>query len=173
MALKGCRLELRRGGHVRRAIEARARKAPRHETTLGDLDLRRLIAHGIGCGARRRRGSSLATAATTTTLLLSVRFTTGRAAPIPPSKLRELETSGLGSTASRAVLLAAVAGPTDRKLGAAATAPLEADGIDASGTRAFALRRAPGPQDQLEVPGCAGHHRNDQIELDADVQRSA
>ena len=85
----------------------------------------------------------------------------------------EVETSRLDGGVARAVLLVAVAGATDRKLGAASTAPLETDSIDTSATRAFALRGTAGLHDDFGVAHHVGHHGNDQIELDADVQRSA
>ena len=100
-------------------------------------------------------------------------FATRRASPIPPPDLGEVETSRLGGAAARAVLLVAVAGATDRKLGAAPTAPLETDSIDASATSAFALRGTSGLHDGFKVAHRVRHHGNDQIELDADVQRSA
>ena len=77
MALKGSRLGLPHRVHGGRSVEAHAGTAPRHKATRGDLELRSLIAHGIGLGGGRRQGSSLPPAATTTTLLLSVRFATG------------------------------------------------------------------------------------------------
>ena len=127
----------------------------------------------IGIGGVPRQPRSLALTTATATLLHSVCFTTRRASPIPPPDLGEVETSRLGGAAPRAVRLVAVAGATDRKLGAAPTAPVETDSIDASATRAFALRGTARPHDDLGVAHHVGHHGNDQIELDADVQRSA
>jgi hypothetical protein len=109
----------------------------------------------------------------TATLLLSVYFATGRASPIPSPDLGEVETSRLGGTTPRAVLLASVARTTDGKLGAAPTAPLETDRVDAPAVRTFALRGTTGLHHDLGVAHHVGHHGNDQIELDADVQRSA
>jgi len=100
-------------------------------------------------------------------------FATRRASPIPPPDLGEVETSRLDGAVARAVLLVTVAGATDRKLGAASTAPLETDSIDTSATRAFALRGTAGLHDDFGVAHHVAHHGNDQIELDADVQRSA
>jgi len=172
MALKRVRLGLPHPSQVGRGIDGPSRTAPRRDSTRGAIKLRSLIAHGIGVGGVRREARSLALAAATATLLLSVRLTTRRAAPISPPDLRELETSGLGSTATRAVLLASVAGATDRELGAAPTTPLETDGVDASATRAFALRGPAGSHDELWVAHHVGHQGRDQIELVADVQRS-
>ena len=91
-------------------------------------------------------------------------FATRRASPIPPPDLGEVETSRLGAVA-RAVLLVTVAGATDRKLGAASTAPLETDSIDTSATRALALRGTAGLHDDFGVAHHVGHQGNDQIEL--------
>ena len=171
MAVKDARLGLRHPSQLGRGLDAHGRTPPRHDATRGDIDLRSLIAHGIGVGGFTSQAGSLALTTAAATLLLSVCFATRRTSPIPPPDLGEVETSRLCGAAARAVLLVAVAGATDRKLGAAPTAPLETDSIDASATRAFALRGTAGLHDDFEV--AHRHHGDDQIELDADVQRSA
>ncbi len=173
MALKDARLGLQHPTQLGRGDDAHGRTPPRHDATRGDIGLRSLIAHGIGVGGLPSQACSFALTTAAATLLLSVCFATRRASPIPPPDLGEVETSRLAGAAARAVILVAVAGATDRKLGAAPTAPLETDSIDASATRAFALRGTAGRQRDFGVAQHVGHHRNDQIELDADVQRSA
>ncbi len=173
MALKGACLGLRHHARPGRGDGARDRTPPRHDATCGDLDLRSLIAHGIGLGRFPSQARSLAPTIATATLLLSMCFATRRASPIPPPDLGEVDASRLRCAAARAVLLVAVAGATDRKLGAAPTAPLETDSIDASAACAFALRGTAGRPDDFEVAHHVGRHGNDQIEMDADVQRSA
>ncbi len=173
MALKDAHLGLRHPKQLGRGLDAHGRTPPRHDATCDDIDLRSLIAHGIGVGALRRQASGLALTTATATLLLSVCFATRRASPVPPPDLDEVEASRLRGAAARAVLLAAVAGATDGKLGAAPTAPLETHSIDATATRAFALRGTAGLDDNFGVAHHIGHHGNDKIELDADVQRSA
>ena len=149
--MKGARLGLRHPAQPGRGDGARDRTPPRHDATCWDIDLRSLIAHGIGVGRFPSRACSFALPIASATLLLSVCFATRRASPIPPPDLGEVETSRLGGAAARAVLLIAVAGATDRKLGAAPTAPLETDSIDAAATRAFALRGTAGLHDDFEA----------------------
>lgn len=173
MALKDARLGLRHPTQLGRGDDAHGRTPPRHDATGGDMDLRSLIAHGIGVGGFPSQACGFALTTAAATLLLSVCFATCWASPIPPPDLGEVETSRLGGAAARAVLLVAVAGATDRKLGAAPTAPLETDSIDASATSAFAPCGTAGLHDDFRVAHHVGHHSNDQIELDADVQRSA
>ena len=173
MALKDARLGLRDLSQRGRVLDPHGRTARRHDATCDDIDLRSLIAHGISEGGAPSQACSFALTTATATLLLSVCFATRRASPIPPTDLGEVETSRLDGAVARAVLLVAVAGATDRKLGAASTAPLETDSIDTSATRAFALRGTAGLHDDFWVAHHVGHHGNDQIELDADVQRSA
>jgi hypothetical protein len=162
MALKDARLGLRHRTQLGRADEAHGRTPRRHDATRGDIELRSLIAHGIGVGAIPSRACSFALTTATATLLLSVGFATRRASPIPPPDLGEVETSRLGGAAARAVLLVAVTGAADRKLGAAPSAPLETDSIDASATRAFALRGTAGLHDDFGVAGHVGHDGDDQ-----------
>jgi hypothetical protein len=174
MALKDARLGLRRPSQLGHGLDAHGRTPPRLDATCGDIELRSLIAHGIGVGGFLSQPCSFAlTTAAAATFLLSVCFATRKASPIPPPDLGEVETSRLGGTAARGVLLVAIAGATDRKVGAAPTAPLETDSIDASATRACALRGTAGLHDDFGVAHHVNHHGNDQIELDADVQRSA
>jgi len=173
MALKDARLGFRHPAELGRGDDANSRTPPRHDATRGDIDLRSLIAHGIGVGGFPRQACSFALTTAAATLLLPVCFATRRASPIPPPDRGEVETSRLGGAAARAVLLVAVAGATHGKLGAAPTAPLETDSINASATHAFALRGTAGLPDDFGVAHHVGHHGNDQIELDADVQRSA
>ncbi len=173
MALQDACLGLRHPTQLGRGGDAHGRTPPRHDATRGDSDLRSLIAHGIGVGGIPGQACNFALTTATATLLFSVCFATRRASTIPPPDLGEVETSRLGGAAARAVLLVAVAGATDGKLGTAATAPLETDSIDASATGAFALREAAGLRDDFGVAHHVGRHGNDQIELDADVQRSA
>ena len=173
MALKDAGLGLRQPGQLGRGLDAHGRTTLRHDATRGDIDLRSLIAHGIGVVGFPNQAGSFALTTAAATLLLSVCFATRRASPIPTPDLGEVETPSLGGAAARAVLLVAVAGATDGKLSAAPTTPLETDSIDAPATRAFALRRAAGLHDDFGVAQNVGRHGNDQIELDADVQRSA
>jgi len=172
MALKDARLGLRHPSQLGRGLDA-DRTPPRHDATRRNIDLRSLIAHGIDVDDLLSQACSFALTTAAATLLLSVCFATRRASPIPPPDLGEVETSRLGGAATRAVLLVAVAGATDPKLGAAPTAPLETNSIVASATRAFALRGTAVLHDDFGVAHHVGHHGNDQIELDADVQRSA
>ena len=173
MAPKDARLGLRHPTRLGRGDDAHGRTPPRDEATRGGIDLRSLIAHGIGDGGFPSQPCGFALTTAAATLLISVCFATRRTSPIPPPDLGEVETSRLSGAAARAVLLVAVAGATDRKLGAAPTAPLETDSVDASATSAFALCGAPGLHDDFRVAHHVRHHGNDQIELDADVQRSA
>ena len=173
MALKGAHLGLRYPARPGRGDGAYDRTPPRHDATCGDIDLRSLIAHGIGVGRFPSQACSFALTTASPTLLLSVCFATRRASPIPPPDLGEVGASRLRCAAARAVLLVAVTGATDRKLGAAPTTPLQTDSIDASTACAFTLRGTTGLHDDFEVAHQVGRHGNDQTELDAGVQRSA
>ena len=173
MAPEDARLGLRHPAQLGRGDDAHGRTTPRDDATRGDIDLRSLIAHGIGGDGFPSQACGLALTTAAATLLISVCFATRSASPIPPPDLGEVETSRLGGAAARAVLLVAVAGPTDRKLGVAPTAPLETDSVDASATSAFALCGTPGLHEEFRVTHHVRNHGNDQIELDADVQRSA
>ena len=173
MALKDAGLGIRHPSELGRGLDAHGRTPPRRDATCDDIDLGSLIAHGIGIGGVPSHPRSLTLTTATATLLLSVCFTTRGASPIPPPDLGEVETSRLGGAAARAVLLAPIARTTDGKLGAAPTAQLETDSVDASAARAFALRETAGLHDDVGDGHYIGHHGNDQIELDADVQRFA
>jgi len=102
MALKDARLGLRDLSQLGRVLDAHGRTAPRHDATCDDLDLRSLIAHGIGVGGFPSQACSFALTTATATLLLSVCFATRRASPIPPPDLGEVETSRLVSAARAA-----------------------------------------------------------------------
>ena len=165
VAAKLSSLGLRHLTRPGRGVEAHDRTAPYLDGTLGAIDLRRLIAHGIGIGDVPRQARSLALTTATETLMLSVCGATGRASPIAPPDLGEVASSRLGGTAARAVFLSSVAGTADGKLGAAPTTRLETDHVDASTPRAFALRGT------TSFPLHVDQHDHDQIELGAVVQR--
>ena len=171
MAPKGRRLAHGRGAWRGRGVEALGRTALRRNVTRADLVVRSLIAHGNGIGGIERRACSFALAAATTALLFSVSFATGRAVPIAPSDLGELETPGLRGAAAGAMFLTSVTGATDGKLGAAATAPLEAHRIDASTPFTFAPRDIAAWHRELLVDHVADRHDNDQTERADVVQR--
>ncbi len=173
MALKGDHLGLRHLGRLGPGIDATRRTPRRVDATRGDIDPGSVIAHGIGVGRARRQAPRGASTATAATLLLAVGVATGRASPIAPSYFGEVKAPALGGAAACAVPLPSVAGATDRKLSTAPTAQLETDGVNASPMRVFALRVAARLLDFGVAHHVCRHHPNDQIELDADVQRSA
>ena len=60
MALKDARLGLRDLSQLGRVLDAHGRTAPRHDATCDDIDLRSLIAHGIGVGGFPSQACSFA-----------------------------------------------------------------------------------------------------------------
>ncbi len=136
----------------------------------------RLIAHGI---ARRRvRWCGLPLALTTTTLLVAMSFASHGTVAIASTNLCELHAAGQSSATARAVFLAAIAGATDSELKPALAAPLEPDGLDAAPPApASFTRRRTSHRHRQRLRSLAdrarnlGHHVDDHLQVDADVQR--
>ena len=117
-------------------------------------------------------------ALTTTVLLVSMSFASRGAAAIAPTNLYELHAAGQGSATARAVFLAAIAGATDSELEPALAAPMEPDCLDAAPPDPTSLtRRRTSHRYRQRLRSCVdrvrnlGHHVDDHLQVDADVQR--
>jgi hypothetical protein len=158
------------------ALDADRSTASVVEGSGGGASQGRLIAHGI---ARRWvRWCGLPLALTTTTLLVSMSFASHGTAAIAPTNLCELHAAGQGSATARAVFLAAIAGATDSELEPALAAPMEPNGLDAAPLGPASLtRRRTGHRYRQRLRSFAervrnlGHHVDDHLQVDADVQR--
>lgn len=158
------------------ALDADRSTASVVEGSGGGAGQGRLIAHGI---ARRWvRWCGLPLAVTTTTLLVSMSFASQGTAAIAPTNLCELHAAGQGSATARAVFLAAIAGATDSELEPALAAPMEPDSVDAAPPAPASLtRRRTSHRYRQRLRSFAdrvrnlGHHVDDNLQVDADVQR--
>ena len=158
------------------ALDADRSTASVVEGSGGGAGQGRLIAHGIARSGRRWCGLPLAL--TTTVLLVSMSFASRGAAAIAPTNLYELHAAGQGSATARAVFLAAIAGATDSELEPALAAPMEPDCLDAAPPDPTSLtRRRTSDRYRQRLRSCVdrvrnlGHHVDDHLQVDADVQR--
>jgi hypothetical protein len=99
-------------------------------------------------------------------------------AAIAPTNLCELHAAGESSAPACAVFLAAIAGATDSELEPALAAPMELDGLDAAppAPASFTHRRTSHRYRQrlrsfADRVRNLGHHVDDHLQVDADVQR--